>query len=447
MKHRPVSRRHFLRSATVASAATLAFPHVLRSQGGVSSNSRLNIACIGVGGRGHHHVTGLKDENLVAFCDVDQARAAPTFQEFPDIPRYLDYREMFDRIGNTIDAVSICTPDHMHFPIAMTAMALGKHVHVEKPMGHTIAEVRRLAEVARERRVATQMGIQGHAGEGVRLLKEWFDAGILGEVREVHTWSDRPIWPQGLAAPDHTKFIPVVPPGLAWDLWLGVASPRPFDPSYVPFTWRGYWDFGTGAAGDMGCHLVDGVFWALQLGAPASVEAISSGLNEVSAPKASVVTYHFPGRGSLPPVKWMWYDGGLKPPLPTWFDAGRSLSHNGSLVIGSNASVYAPGMIYESVRLVPEARMRDLAPSLPEKTIERVPEADHFKEWVRACKDGPPAGANFDYSAPLTELVLLSNVALRCRRRIEWDSAAMRVTNVPDANQFLAKTYRSGFGV
>lgn len=441
-----LTRRGFLRNATAATAATIAFPHVMRSGEGASPNNRLNIACVGVGGRGAAAVGALKDENLVAFCDVDDARAARTFKQFPAVPRFRDYRKMLEHLGSTIDAVTVSTPDHMHFPIAMAAMALGKHVFVEKPMAHTIEEARTLARVAREKKLATQMGIQGHAGEGMRLLKEWRQAGVLGDVREIHSWTDRPIWPQGVKAPDHSKFLPVTPETLDWDLWLGVAPVRAYDPAYVPFTWRGYWDFGTGAMGDMGCHMMDGGFWALELGAPTALEAISARQTELSAPPASLVTYEFPARRGMPALKWMWYDGGLQPAIPPCFEEGRALPENGTLVVGSKASVLADAN-YNSIRIVPEAQMQRLTPSLPPKTLPRIPGGNHFKEWVGACKGGPAAGANFEYSARLTETVLLSNVALRARRRIEWDPAAMKVTNLPAANQFLAKSYRPGFGV
>jgi predicted dehydrogenase len=441
------TRRAFLQSAAAASAAfaAFAFPHVMRSQGGRSPNSRLNVACIGVGGRGRAAVAGMAEENLVAFTDVDDERAGPTFAKYPDVPRFRDYREMLDRVGNRIDAVTVSTPDHMHYPVAMAAMSLGKHVFVEKPMSHTVAEARRLAQLAHQKKVATIMGIQGHAFEGTRLLREWFEAGVLGEVREVHSWTNRPTWPQGVEAIDHRKLMPVVPRGLDWDLWLGVAQSREYDPAYLPFAWRGFWDFGTGAFGDMACHLMDGGFWTLGLDAPISVEAASANQTDISAPTASVVIHRFPSRGARPPVKWTWYDGGLQPPLPEGFEAGRELPANGTFVVGSKATVYADGN-YKTVRLVPEQRMRELAPSLPPKTLPRVP-GGHFAEWIRACKGGKPAGAEFGYASRLTETVLLSNVAIRARQRIEWDSTTMRVTNVPEANAFVSKTYRAGYGV
>lgn len=445
MKNDPasVSRRSFLKTTTLASAATLAFPAILRAQ---SPNSRLNVACIGVGGRGRAAVDGVKDENLVAFCDVDDARAAKTYEDFPNVPRFRDYREMFDKLGKTIDAVTISTPDHMHFPPALIALQLGKHTFVEKPLTHTIWEARELAKLAAGKpKVATQMGNQGHANEGPRLLKEWYDAGVLGEVREVHSWTDRPIWPQGVKAPDHSKFIPVVPATLDWNLWLGVAEDRPYDPAYAPFTWRGYWDFGTGALGDMGCHILDGAFWALGLDAPTRISAVSGKANELSAPTSSVITFDFPARGNRPALRWTWYDGGLQPMLPLEWEASRQFPSNGTLVVGSKATAIAP-TYYESVRIIPEPKMREMAPGLPAKTLPRI-EGGHFAEWLRACKGGPPAGSHFGYAAKLTEMCLLSNIAIRTRRAIDWDAAAMRVTNLPGASEYVTKQYRPGFGV
>lgn len=448
MKHENsgVSRRSFLKTASLASAAGVAFPHVMRSQGGTSPNSRLNIACVGVGGRGTAAVGALKGENFVGFCDVDETRAAGTYKNFPDVPRFRDYRRMFDKLEKSIDAVTVSTPDHMHYPIAMVAMALGKHVFVEKPMAHTVEEARIMAKVAAEKKLVTQMGNQGHAAEGTRLLKEWYQAGVLGEVTEIHGWTDRPIWPQGVSAPDHSKLIPVVPSTLEWDVWLGVAAARAYDPGYLPFKWRGFWDFGTGALGDMGCHQMDGGFWALDLPAPVSVEAVSAKQTNLSPPTASVVTYQFPARGNKPPLKWVWYDGSLRPPMGPWFEEGRAVPENATLIIGTKAVVLADAN-YFTVRIVPEAKMKELAPTLPAKTIPRVPGGNHFLEWANGCKGGPAPGANFEYAARLTEMVLLSNVAIRAQRKIEWDAAAMKVTNVAAANQFLTKQYRPGFGV
>jgi len=239
--------------------------------------------------------------------------------------------------------------------------------------------------------------------------------------------------------------MPVIPAGLDWDLWLGVAAQREYDPAYLPFSWRGYWDFGTGALGDMGCHILDGAYYALELGSPTRVEAVSAGQTDISPPTASVVTYQFPARGTMPPVKLTWYDGGLQPSLPPDFETGRKLPKNGSLILGSKATVLS-GAWYETVQIVPDAKMIELSASLPPRTIPRI-EGGHFAEWIRACKGGTPAGSNFDYSSRLTEVALLSNLAIRARRAIDWDSGSLRVTNSDEANRFVTKEYRPGFGV
>jgi predicted dehydrogenase len=441
-----MNRRSFIKTASLATAA-MSLPNILRSQsaGAQTPGNKLNVACCGVGGRGWDAVQGLKAENLVAFCDVDDARAAKTFAEFPNVPQFKDFRVMLDKMGSQIDAVTVSTPDHMHFPIAMAAIALGKHVFVEKPLTHTVSEARQLAKAAREKKVATQMGNQGHAGEGIRILKEWIDSGILGEVREVHSWTDRPIWPQGVKPFDHSKMMPVVPHTLDWDLWLGIAEAREYDPAYMPFNWRGFWDFGCGSMGDMGCHIMDGAYWALGLTAPTSVEPVSGIQTEISPPAASMIRFNFPSRGKMAPVQWTWYDGGLTPPTPPELEETRKLQDNGTLLVGSKATVFAD-TYYGSIRILPEAKMKDAAGSLPAKTLPRVG-MSHFNEWVRACKGGTPAGSNFEYSSRLTETVLLGNVALRAKRRIEWDSEAMKVTNLASANRFITEHFRPGFGV
>jgi predicted dehydrogenase len=478
-----VTRRQFLKTATVASASSLAVPYIMRSEESgapaQSPNNKLNVACIGVGGRATAGaVNGMKSENFVAFCDVDDERAKDTYEKYPDVPRYRDFRKLLDKHAHEIDVVTVTTPDHMHFPIAMSALQLGKHVFCEKPLTHTIWEARQIAKMAAEKKVMTQMGNQGHASEGIRLLKEWIDAGVLGDVREVHSWTDRPtgVWPQGsvpriakgklagswfVNAPDHSKFVPVVPPTLDWDIWQGISKTRPFDPMYLPFNWRGFWDYGTGALGDMGCHLLDGAHWALQLDAPTHIEATSGYASEISGPSSSMVTFQFPARGKFAPCILKWYDGGLIPPPPPEWTSARPLPDNGTLFVGTKATVFAT-LYYESVRIIPETKMQEIAPSLPPKTIPRIemppPPAGgnqnraaipgrHFVEFIRACKGGPAAGSNFSVASRLTELCLLSNVAVRARRPVEWDAAAMKVTNIPEANQYLTKEYRPGFGV
>lgn len=440
-----MTRRTFVRTTSLASAAGLAFPTLLKSQQKPSANDKLNIAFVGVGGRGSTAVLEHEHENLVAFCDVDDARAAVTYDKFPEVPRFRDYRKMFDRLDRQIDAVRISTPDHMHFPVAMAAIALGKHVYVEKPLTHTVEESRRLLKAAREKKIVTQMGNQGHSNQGIHILKEWVRAGVLGEVRHVHSWTDRPRWPQGLEAPDHSKLMPVVPETMDWDLWLGVAPKRAYDPAFAPTRWRGYWDYGCGALGDMACHIMDGAYWALDLSAPEWIEASSAKITKISAPTASIVTYQFPARGNMPPVTWKWYDGGLKPVLPSFMEPDRALPANGTLLIGSKASVLAD-TYYASVRIVPEPLMRELASSLP-RPAPLEAGITHSENWAQACKTGSEAVSHFDYAAPFSEVTLLGNIALRMGRRLSWDAAAMKFANYDPANQLLKKEYRPGFGV
>ena len=457
----PVTRRSFLKTTTAVSA--LAFPAVLRAQpaGTPTPGNRLNVAIIGAGGRGGAAVQAMKDENIVAICDVDEDRANSSLKSFKSkypeeaarhesTARFHDYRTMFDQLGTQIDAVTISTPDHMHFPAAMTAMTLGKHVFVEKPLAHTVWETRELTRMAREKKLVTQMGNQGHAGEGCRLLKEWVEAGVLGEVREVVSWTDRPFFPPwrlpigSFKKPDHSKFMPVVPKGLNWDAWIGVAKEREYDPAYMPWQWRGWWDFGTGAFGDVACHIMDGAYWALNLGAPTSVEAMATQATEVASPLAAVVTNHFPARGAMPAVKYTWSDGGLMPPRPKELEFGRDLpAEAGTLLFGSKATALC-SFYYDTVRIIPEVKMKEPAPTLPPKTIPRIKDG-HFAEWLLGCKGGPKPGSNFEYSGPFTESVLLANVAIRSRRRIEYDPQSMTVTNVPDANQYIKKEYRPGW--
>lgn len=451
-----LSRRSFLKATPVA-AITL--PSILGAKAASQAGRRVNVAVIGVGGIGLRSVEGMKDENIVAFCDVDEALMGKTFQRMEErypsewnrmkgAPRFTDYRTMFDRLDNRIEAVTIAIPDHMHFPAAVTALNLGKHVYCQKPLTHTVWEARELRRLAAEKKVITQMGNQGHAGSGTRTLREWIQAGVLGDVREVVSWTNRPgrFWPHVGGAPDYsTSPPPPVPATLNWDAWLGIAEKRPYDRAYCPKYWRGWWEFGTGPFGDVGCHIMDGAYWALDLGAPRALEAISSGLNSHGTPAASVVKMEFPARNSMPPVNYAWMDGGLKPMLPPELEAGRQLNDEaGTLIFGSKA-VALCSFYYDSVRIIPETMMRDLARSLPSPTIPRV-EGGPFAEWLRAIRDeGPIPGSNFNYSGPFTEAVLMGNVAIRAQRRIEWDSKAMRVTNCDEANAFLTKEYRAGW--
>jgi len=419
-------------------AASAVSNKVIRKGKLITPDRKLNIACIGCGGKGAEDVSSVSSENIVALCDVDSKRADAIFKRFPDVPKFKDYRKMLVEMDDKIDAVTVTTPDHTHFPAAMMAMQMGKHVYVQKPLTHTVWEARTLTETAKEHEVVTQMGNQGHAYEGCRLLKEWLQAGAIGNVHEVHIWTNRPIWPQGIKRPLEVEQVPST---LDWNLWLGVAPERPYNSCYLPFKWRGWWDFGCGALGDMGCHMMDASFWALDLKYPVSVEAKSDGNNEETAPESSIVTYKFPARGSMPPVTVKWYDGGKLPPRPHDLGKESKLAAGGQYLVGDKGVMMGFGDYCDSVRLIPEAKMKSF--KRPGKTIPRVPEGNPYMEWINACKGGPKPGSNFvDHSGPLTEMVSLGNLAIRTGKKIEWDSKLMRCKNLPEADKLVRLAHR-----
>jgi predicted dehydrogenase len=441
-KDSTMTRRDFMGKTAMATAAFTIVPRfVLGGRGYQAPSDKLNIACVGAGGQGRSDVKNVSTENIIALCDVDENRAAETFKEFPKAKQYKDFRVMLEK-EKDIEAVTVTTPDHSHGVIAIMAMKMGKHVFVQKPLTHTIYEARKLAEVAREEEVVTQMGNQGHAGEGARLINEWIWDGALGDVYEVHTWTNRPIWPQGIGRPEE---IPSVPPLLDWDLWLGPAPWRPYHPAYVPFKWRGWWDYGTGALGDMGAHIIDQPFWALKLEYPDTIEASSTAFNDETYPLASIVTYQFPARDKMPPVKFMWYDGGISPPRPPELEPGRKMGDGGGGVIFVGTKGKLMCSTYgNNPRIIPEPKMKEY--ELPEKTIPRSPGI--HAEWINACKGGPPTTSNFDYAGKLTETMLLANIAIRLAPRntvLNWDGPNMRVTNLDEANQYIHKEYREGW--
>jgi predicted dehydrogenase len=411
----------------------------------------VNVAGIGVGGMGGGDIATVSKlgTNIVALCDVDDERGAGSFNAFPKATRYKDFRVMLDKEAKNIDAVTVGTPDHIHAVAAMAAIRAGKHVYVQKPLTHTLHECRALTKAAAEAKVMTSMGNQGHASEGSRLTNEWIQAGVIGEVREVHAWTDRAgkLWKQGIGRPTDT---PPVPATLDWNLWLGPIRERPYHSAYAPFGWRGWWDFGTGALGDMGCHIIDHPVWALELGAPSTVESRTTLDGSVLAgdvpnfetfPIASMIFYEFPAREKLPPVKMTWYDGGLMPPAPAELPSGQRLPDNGVLYIGSKGK-----MFHSSHGGMPEllpASLKEAAHPVP-KTMQRSP--GHYEEWVMACRGGKPPAAAFDYSGPMTETALLGVLSLRAPgTRLQWDSANQKVTNAPELNQFVHTEYRTGW--
>jgi len=441
MNAHPINRRQFVKR-TVFAAGALSFPFVA-TRNVLGANEKLNIAGIGVGGKGASDVANVDNENIYALCDVDETNAAGCFQKYPQAKRFKDFRVMLEKEGRNIDAVTVSTPDHMHAPAALMAMKMGKHVYCQKPLTHTVHEARQMAETARKRKIASQMGNQGHCNPATRRLVELIQAGVLGDVNEIHVWTDRPNnwWPQGVNRPRET---PPVPPTLDWDLWLGVAPRRPYHPSYVPFKWRGFWDFGTGALGDMACHCMDLAFFSLKLGAPTSVEARSSEVNSETAPLWSIITYEFPSRDGRPPVKMTWYDGGKRPSADLVKDT--EVSDNGIILIGRKDTLYVPNY-WGAGKFLSGAKAEDFK-SISEM-LPRPPgfERNHHQEWLDACKGGPKALSNFDYAGPMTEAVLLGNVALRAGGKILWDAANLKVTNLREANRYLRAKYRKGWDV
>jgi len=449
-----LTRRTFLGASAAAAAGLMVAPRrILGGPGYKAPSDTLNIGCVGVGGKGTSDIWSVSSENIVALCDVDDTQMAkflkhkrndPEHQPMYDkAKKYRDFRVMLEKEKN-LDAVTVSTPDHTHAVIAMMAIKMGKHTFVQKPLTHSVKEARILAEAAAEAGVTTQMGNQGHAGEGARLINEWIWDGAIGDVRQVHVWTNRPIWPQGIEAP---KEIPSVPSTLDWNLWLGPAPFRPYHPAYCPFTWRGWWDFGTGALGDMGAHLIDQPFWALKLGAPATVQASSTKFTKDSYPVAEVVTYEFPARGKMPPVTLTWYDGGLMPPRPEELEEGRMMGDEGGgvLFVGDKGMLMC-STYGKNPRLVPETKMR--AYKRPEKTIPRSPGI--HEEWIEAIKAGKKSTTDFSYSSALTEMMLLGNVAVLMQEhhtKLRWDSKNLEFTNLPEANQYLHREYRPGWSL
>ena len=449
MKEKKITRRSLMGAAAGVAAFTIVPRHVLGGVGQTPPSEKINIAGVGIGGQGGADLRELSSQNIVALCDVDWAHAAGTFKRWPDAKKYKDFHEMLDKEDKNIDGVVVGTPDHLHAIVSMAAIKRNKHVYCEKPLTHTVREARMLADAAREHKVATQMGNQGQAGEEVRLLCETIWDGAIGQVREVHVWTDRPLnginavyWPQGV---DRPKGEDPVPESLNWDLWIGPAPMRPYVKSvYNPFVWRGWWDFGTGALGDIGCHSLDPVFRALKLGHPTSVQACCTLVNDETYPVASRVTYEFPARGDLAPVTLHWYDGGMKPPRPPELEDGRRWDTNGALYIGDKGKMLGG-------RLIPEARQKEYGK--PPQKLERSP--GHYNEWVIACKGGKPAGSNFpDHAGLLAQVVLLGNVAIRpalkdklLGTKLLWDGQAFKFTNVPEANKYLTKEYREGWAL
>jgi len=433
-----ISRRGFMEATAATSLAFQFLPSRV-----FGANERVHVAGIGVGGKGRGEINDAARENaeIVALCDVDDVRAAETFKKFPKARRYKDFRVMLEK-EKGIDAVTVSTPDHTHAVAGVMAMRMGKHCYCQKPLTHSIHEARLMTQVAREQGVVTQMGNQAHAGEPIRRAVELIQAGIIGEVSEVHVWTNRPVWPQGIDRPteDHP-----VPNTLDWDLFLGPAPWRPYHPDYAPFKWRGFWDFGTGALGDMACHIMDMPYWALELGAPDTVEAWQEGMTSESAPTASRVTYQFPKRGQHPPVKLVWYDGkkdGNQHYPPAEIIQGEDISKYGAVLVGSKGTLFFNRG--NTNWLIKANGVMASVTEIP-KHIPRVKNED--KEWLDAILAGKPDQplSNFARSGPFTEVVLLGNLAIRLGQKIHWDSQNLRATNAPEADALIQRIYRKGW--
>jgi predicted dehydrogenase len=454
-KENLLTRRSFIgRSAATIAGLTILPSHVVSGLGHIPPSDKLNIAGIGIGGKGRVNLENMTGQNIVALCDVDWDYASPVFKAYPSAKKWKDFRTMLEE-QKDIDACMIATPDHTHALPAIMAMQMGKHVYVQKPLTHSVWESRQMTLFARKTGVATQMGIEGHSNDNVRKVAEYIWSGVIGEIHEVHTWTNRPSWPQGLERP--TESVPV-PATLDWDLFIGPATWRPYHPAYTPWDWRGWWDFGTGALGDMGCHVLDVVFYALKLGYPVDVQSSSTSVNNESPPVASRVHYTFPARQNLPnlelpEVRVTWHDGGLLPPRPEELPDGEPLGSpgGGNLFIGSKGKIICSNY-GDDLRLLPMDRE---FPD-PEETLDRIPDhplggGRHEMDWIRACKENPESRkepcANFNYSGPLSEMVLMGNLSIRLQqlnRKLMWDGEKMEISNISPGDKLRVRKPVSG---
>ncbi len=444
-----ISRREFIGTTALTVAGLTIIPrHTVSGLGHIVPSDKLNIAGVGIGGMGRSNLVNVaKTENITALCDVDwSGEVLKVFETYPAAKRYKDYRIMLDQ-QKDIDAVIVATSDHTHAVISMEAMKRGKHVFTQKPLTHTVFEAKALAKAAKEYKVATQMGNQGQATDGPRRLREMIRDGVIGPVHEVHVWTDRPnnglfriYWPQGVQRPVET---PAVPEHLDWEMFIGPAPMRPYHPAYHPFKWRGWWDFGTGALGDIGCHSLDPIFRDLKLKYPTSVQAVSTLVNKETYPSGSIVRYEFPAREGMPPVTLTWYDGGLRPMVLPDLDPGMKMGEGGTLYVGEKGKILNGTILPASLRNSYKA---------PDPYIPSSP--GHEEEWILACKGGAPGGSDFEWAGPLTETVLLGNIALRNEVKEKlgsqvmlWDPEKFSFTNMPEADQYLHCEYRKGWSL
>ena len=439
-----LTRRNFLRTAGAAAAFTIV-PRSWLGQGQTPPSEKLNIAGIGVGGMGAGDIGAVAPgNNIVALCDVDSRRSAETLKKFPDAKQYRDFRKMFDEMEKNIDAVVVATPDHFHAVAAMAAIKRGKHVYCEKPLAHSVHEVRQLMKAAQEHKVVTQLGNQGHSFDTIRNFCEWIWDGAIGNVHTIHAGCAAVN--SGLNQLSRLKEQHPVPPTLDWDLWLGPAPQRPYHPAYLPGSWRGWVPFGNGTVGDWTCHVVDPVFWALDLGAPKTIQAQVKDYDFKTQgdafPKGEIITCEFPAKGKRGPVTMHWYSGTERIPRPEVLEQDDKVVDTGAVVLGDKGAIMYGSHGAGGVRLIPQAKMD--AYKRPEKTLPRVRE--HHGDWLQAIKNGTKAGSDFSYGGPLTELAMLGVIAIKLAgTKLEWDTQAMRFINSAEANQFINPLYRSGW--
>ena len=436
------SRRKFVKQATASAASFYIVPsHVISGLGHKAPSDKLNIAGVGIGGKGRPNLNAMKSENIVALCDTDWSYSKPCFADFPKAKKYYDWRKMFDEMGKDIDAVMVATPDHTHAIVAATALIMDKHVYCQKPLTHSIYESRLLTRLAEIHPVATQMGNQGNSGIDAKELIEWIQNGEIGEVKEVHTWTNRPIWPQGLERPSEAMTPPKT---LDWDLFLGPATYRPYHEIYTPWNWRGWWEFGTGAFGDMACHVLDPVYASLNLGYPDQIEGNSSPINTESAPQSEQVKFHFPERPSisgfnLPEVDVYWYDGGLLPFRPDLLPDGIDLMEDrlgGCIFVGTKDTLFCgSGGVGKRLLSGREPKVSSRLRRIP--NAKGYKDGPHEQDWIRACKESPESRvqstSNFAYAGPFNEMVLLGVLAIRLQslnKTLQWDGPSMQFTNI-----------------
>lgn len=463
-----LSRRHFIRNTSLAAGSFFIVPRHVLGRGFIAPSDKLNIGIIGVGGKGAYNTKMVYNngaENIAALCDVDERQTVEARKQFDKAPFYRDFRQMLEKENKNIDAVIVSTPDHMHTVIALAAMQMGKHVYVEKPLTHDIAEARLLTQAAKKYRVVTQMGNQGSSGDDTRKVEAWIQDGVIGDVHTVHVWTNRPVWPQGIPTPTG-KFD--IPKEVDWELWLGTAPLRDFNPAYLPAKWRGWVDFGTGSLGDMGCHFIDVPYRALKLGYPVAVECsvgeVWTGFFEEaiytdSYPPSAKIHIQFPAREKMPPVELIWYDGGIKPKRPVELlpDEPMSGVDGGMIFEGSKGKILA-GLFGRNATLLPTAKMKTAHLPGPKRPLVERGWDGHQTQWANACKKGfgTYTSSSFDVAGPLTETVIMGNLAVRSynykagkdfpgRKQLLWDGANMRITNFDEANQFVKRQYRGNW--